>query len=174
MIQKFGTSNTDEEFTNAYRSFYPFILRYCAAKTGGDISAAEDCTQEAFYVLYKKYCSNIEIENPKAYLIKTANNILLKKQAAKAKDNAYLVDIENADNIHDESQNYTQIEYDELLELFKGKLKEPDKTIFNLRYIEEKSIKEISEITGISITNITTRISRFRNKLKNEINDWRR
>ena len=172
MAQRFDNSKTDAHFTNTYRSLYPFILRYCIAKLKGSVEDAEECTQEAFYILYRKYCSGVEIENPKAFLIKTANNIIMKKVAAKHGDTYYFDDIDI--DVSKDEHGYSKIEYSELLCIINNRLNEPDKTIFNLRYVEEKSVREISEITGISITNITTRIWRFRSIVQTEINKWRR
>jgi DNA-directed RNA polymerase specialized sigma24 family protein len=38
--------------------------------------------------------------------------------------------------------------------------------IYKLKYIEDKSIKQISEETGLSFEAVAKRISRLRNKLK--------
>ena len=174
LAQKYDNSKNDAEFTITYRSYYPFIFRYCIAKLGGNIEDAEECTQEVFYVLYQKYCSNTVIENPKAFLIRSADYIILRKVSSKHKNAFSLDEIKYDSIISDFSDEKGEIEFNDLVERIKSKLNEPDKTIFTLRYIQEKSVREISEITGISITNITTRISRFRGKVQEEINKWRR
>lgn len=173
MAHKIKKINTDLQFTETYRSLYPFILRYCIAKLRGSVEDAEECAQEAFFILYKRYCNNETVENPRAFLIKTVNNIVMKKGSLMSKNTYSLEEYKEQLETKESPQSYSDIEYTELLGLIESKLEEPDKTIFNLRYVEDKSIKEISEITGISITNITTRISRFRNKVQQEINKWR-
>lgn len=50
-----------------------------------------------------------------------------------------------------------------------SKLNDLDKAIM-LLYLEEKSYKEISEIIGITETNVATKINRIKNKLKTEFN----
>ena len=40
-----------------------------------------------------------------------------------------------------------------------------DKSII-LLYLEEKSYEEISEITGLTVTNVATKLSRIKDKLK--------
>ena len=47
-----------------------------------------------------------------------------------------------------------------------NKLESIDKEIFRLRYIDEKSIEEISSIIGVTSNVIYTRISRGKKKLK--------
>ena len=52
-----------------------------------------------------------------------------------------------------------------LLERFINELREFDKALMFL-YLEEKNYKEISDILGISESNISTRVNRIKNKLK--------
>ena len=52
-----------------------------------------------------------------------------------------------------------------LLLKFIDELKEIDKSIM-LLYVDDKSYKEIAEITGITESNVSTRISRIKEKLK--------
>ena len=40
-----------------------------------------------------------------------------------------------------------------------------DKSII-LLYLEEKSYEEIAEITGLSVTNVATKLNRIKNKLR--------
>lgn len=53
-----------------------------------------------------------------------------------------------------------------LLEQFISDLKEIDKALM-LLYLEDKSHAEISEILGMSITNVSTKVARIKEKLKN-------
>ena len=57
----------------------------------------------------------------------------------------------------------------DILNIFINKLNEFDKAIIIL-YLEEYNYKEISDIVGISETNVGTKINRIKNKLKNNIN----
>lgn len=61
---------------------------------------------------------------------------------------------------------------DEIREMYRmiNKLKTLDKTIILLR-LEEKSYQEISEITGISLSNVATRLKRVKEKLKEMSNE---
>ena len=52
-----------------------------------------------------------------------------------------------------------------LLQQFINELKELDRALM-LLYLEEKSQKEISEILGLSESNIGTKINRIKEKLK--------
>ncbi len=56
-----------------------------------------------------------------------------------------------------------------LLEQFINELKEIDKALM-LLYLEDKSHAEISEILGLSVTNVATKIGRIKDKLKIRFN----
>ncbi|OQP59721.1 RNA polymerase subunit sigma-70 [Niastella vici] len=75
-----------------------------------------------------------------------------------------------SDNILDLTEDNTPIETDTHLghlQQFIAGLKELDKALM-LLYLEEKSQKEIAGITGISETNVSTRIARIKKILKHK------
>lgn len=55
----------------------------------------------------------------------------------------------------------------DLLQQFIQELSEIDKSVI-LLYLDEKSYKEIAEITGITETNVATKINRIKKKLKSK------
>jgi RNA polymerase sigma-70 factor (ECF subfamily) len=64
------------------------------------------------------------------------------------------------DEINSEKQEHLS-----LLEKFISELNDLDKAIM-LLYLEEKSHAEISEIMGLSVTNVGTKLGRIKDKLK--------
>jgi RNA polymerase sigma-70 factor (ECF subfamily) len=73
----------------------------------------------------------------------------------------YIMENDEADEL-----NY----YNNLLQKFIAELKELDRALIIL-YLEEKSHKEISEILGITETNVATKISRIKIKLKKKFSN---
>ncbi|MBP1614187.1 MAG: putative polymerase sigma factor [Bacteroidetes bacterium] len=63
-----------------------------------------------------------------------------------------------------EEQDELQIMLKELYQLI-SQLGQLDKSII-LLYLEEKSYEEIAEITGLTVTNVATKLSRIKDKLK--------
>ena len=63
-----------------------------------------------------------------------------------------------------EEQDETQIMLKQLYRMI-SRLGEVDKSII-LLYLEEKSYDEISDITGLSLTNVATKINRIKDKLR--------
>ena len=73
---------------------------------------------------------------------------------------------ENLLVFEDDSSSNTEEEKNlRLLLKFIGELKEIDKSVI-LLYLGKKSYKEIAEITGITESNVATKISRIKDKLK--------
>ncbi len=60
-----------DEIVNRY---YTVILNYCKYKLGGNMTAAEDVTQEVFFILYRKRNRLKMGENIKLWLYRTADN----------------------------------------------------------------------------------------------------
>jgi RNA polymerase sigma-70 factor (ECF subfamily) len=73
---------------------------------------------------------------------------------------------DNKDEDEDETQKFT------LLEKFISELKEFDKALM-LLYLEKKSHQEISEILGISTSNVSTKLARIREGLKRRFSDYK-
>lgn len=73
-------------------------------------------------------------------------------------------------SIADENENETELDYHmKLLQEFINNLGELDKALM-LLYLEEKSHEEITEILGITKTNVATKINRIKLKLRKEFN----
>ncbi len=70
------------------------------------------------------------------------------------------IDVEDKKDEHNEAEKNIN-----LLQQFINELKELDRALMIL-YLEEKSYSEISEILGITETNVATKINRTKEKLK--------
>ena len=79
------------------------------------------------------------------------------------------------DTVPLEGQGHSSNEYDpteeQIEKLYQGirQLNESDRAIV-LLYLEDKSYKEMSEILGISVTNVGVKVNRLKEKLKKIIN----
>ena len=75
--------------------------------------------------------------------------------------------IEEFTSIHDDVNN-EKSEQLILLEKFITELNDLDKALLFL-YLEDKSHAEISEIIGLSVTNVGTKLGRIKEKLKKKL-----
>ena len=76
-----------------------------------------------------------------------------------------------AETIAAKENNYTDLDYDSLAENLILTLNENEKIIYKLKYIENKSIKEISQELNLSFDVIAKRLSRLRQKVKEQIKE---
>jgi RNA polymerase sigma factor (sigma-70 family) len=126
-----------------------------------------DLVQEIVYQLWKSFDSFNERSSVSTWMYRVAMNVAIYHlKAAKRKIvtvplDAQPIDLQEADNS----------DFEEKLQLFKQHLNNLnllDKGIV-LLYLENKSYEEIAQITGISTTNVGTKIARIKEKLKNQI-----
>lgn len=155
----------DEQIKAAYEEHYYSIYRYCLAKLK-DNNRAEDAAQDTYLVLYNKLLSGVIIGNIKAYLMKTASNIVLKQYEDISKSSSF-VNIDEVINIPSQNDDVEErLTFEEYSRQISAALSDDDGRIFNLRYIDDLKIEDISEITGMSVAAVTTRLSRMRKKLQ--------
>jgi RNA polymerase sigma-70 factor (ECF subfamily) len=72
----------------------------------------------------------------------------------------HLIRVEGKDDVHNETMKNIN-----LLQQFIHKFKEPDRSLMIL-YSEDGTYNQISEIPGITLTNIVLKIKRVKDKLK--------
>jgi RNA polymerase sigma-70 factor (ECF subfamily) len=141
------------------RIIFKICNSYCRNK-----SDREDLAQEIIYQLLKSYHSFSDEYRFSTWMYRVALNVAIPfHRKNKSKKVFYLEDI-NSDH-HDESASSELEDNLTILEKYLDELKELDKALMIL-YLESKSYKEISEILGISETNVATKISRVKEVLK--------
>lgn len=158
-------------------SFEKIIERYeamvfnLAYKHVQNYEDAKDLTQDIFVKIYNqldKYDNNYKFFS---WLYRISLNEIysfLKKTKWKQK----FISIENIKNFLFTNEKVYEEESDLLFEIQKiiSKENERDRTIFNLYYFEDFSIKKISEITEETESNVKVILHRLRKKIKNGLN----
>lgn len=153
-------------FNIAFEESYSSIYRFCLSKLDNNSHLAEDCVQETFLVYYNKLLAGEEILYTKAFLLKTANNFVLKK-CYEIKKSHNTVSIDEVINIPSQDENIDdRLTFEEYSKQISAALSDSDAELFSMRYIEELSIDEIADRCNTSFSAITTRLSRIRRKLK--------
>lgn len=130
-------------------------------------SERDDLAQEIVYQLWKSFPGYNAKAKFSTWMYRIALNVAISyyRKDKTAKNivlyNEQLLEIE--DSIDDDA-TIEERKFSEL-QKFIGELKAIDRSIMML-YLEEKTYKEIAEIIGISETNVATKISRIKDKLK--------
>ena len=140
---------------------YKICNSYCK-----NVSNRDDLVQEISYQLWKSFRHFNGSVKFSTWMYRVALNVAITFYR-KTKTNEAIIQLGETDaEIEDSKENTGELEKNiNTLQQFINELKVLDKALMIL-YLEEKTYREISEILGITETNVATRISRIKDKLK--------
>jgi RNA polymerase sigma-70 factor (ECF subfamily) len=134
---------------------------YCVSK-----SDREDLAQEIVYHLWKSGNSFNANSKFSTWMYRVALNVAISFYRKKTRSNNVVALNESHMDIEDNTNNADETEKRVIeLQRFINEMKELDRAL-TLLYFEEKSYREMAEILGISETNVATKISRIKSRLK--------
>ena len=155
----------DKEFINLIqenkRIIYKICNSYCRNKDD-----REDLAQEIIFQLWKSWSGFNPDYKFSTWMFRIALNVAISFYRKEKKSGSTILMGEHLFEVADDAQSTNETENNlKLLQQFISELNELDKALMIL-YLEEKSYKEISEILGITETNISTKVNRIKEKLK--------
>jgi RNA polymerase sigma-70 factor (ECF subfamily) len=176
--------NAGEEaaFTGIVKRYYEKILKFCVYALGGNRSAAEDCTQDIFLILYENMARLRDYDKIGGWLYKTAGNISRRCAASLRKERAKFAAPSPAfeagggasplDTIAGENSVKTgeeRIAEEKALaraaaEIGK-RLKPKDEQLLELAFRQKRPLKEVAARLNISLSAAKSRASRLRQKV---------
>jgi RNA polymerase sigma-70 factor (ECF subfamily) len=132
----------------------------------------DDLVQEIMTQLWSSFEKFDDAYKLGTWMYRVSLNIAISFYRKKQTQEKYFMPLdENLDIIsNDENENEVETNNLELLEKFISKLKEFDKALM-LLYLEKKSHQEISEILGITTSNVSTKIARIKEGLKQQFSN---
>lgn len=135
---------------------------------------AEEASQDVFIKVYRTLGSFEQKSKFSTWLYTVAYRTALDKVRTRKKGNISIDQEDNYLQIPDqENRGAEQLINTELLktQLIKAirQLKPQDAAVVTLFYLKEKSIKEIVEITGLTTTNVKTKLHRTRESLRKHL-----
>ena len=167
-MSKKQTAN--EKIERDYNLYYANLQRFCYVKLKNQ-EQADDCVQECFFVLYEHYMRDEDIKNTAGFLYKVADN-LIKAQWRENQASERNVQIDSiAETVPSTEDKYSNIDYDLLAKQLLILLTDSEKELYKLKYVDNKSIKEISTELNLSFTAVAKRLSRLRQKVKDMITE---
>lgn len=160
-----GNKQAYADIINTYKNpLYATILRMTK-----DPELAQDLAQEVFIKIYEQL-GQYKDGSFKSWLYRVAINHTideLRKKQYKVKneelEDAHLIEIEHPEFI------YLKKERARLLEELLNELPEQERMIFLLRYNNELSYEEISQLLQISITDVRNRLHRSKKKMRAQV-----
>lgn len=162
-----SSKQLQNEFLKVYDEHFSSIYKFCVIRLR-DRELAKDIAQDTFMKTWEYIKQGKKVDSLKSFLYKVARNLIIDNSRKKKSQSLdYLI----SEGLEPSSDTDIQFEYDEvitaqraltLLEELPGKYQD----IINLRFIEDLSITEISEIIGESSNTVSVRIHRGLSKLK--------
>ena len=159
--------NNKEEFLKRIEEHKLIIYKICNSYCK-NASNRDDLAQEIIYQLWKSYSHFNGTVKFSTWMYRVALNVAITFYR-KTKSSEAIIKLGEPDiEIEDDKDNTGELEKNiNTLQQFINELKELDKALMIL-YLEDKKYIEISEILGITETNVATRISRIKDKLKQQ------
>ncbi len=139
-----------------FQKHYDELTGYVLHKFG-DNADAEDIVQDTFHNILRLPDSE-HIENPRAYLYKTAYNLALNRVRKNKNHDIYLLPVDSTvQAVSVEKEVFAQRDIESLQNRI-NELPKKTRDIFLMSRIEEKKNKEISEELGISLSSVEKHI----------------
>lgn len=171
--ERFVKTGDEHALKVIYNNYFDYLLNY-GKRFNVDNSLIEDSIQNVFIRLINNPANNRTIKNFSSYLIKSFRNELfhLKRKYDKVDINDFVENF-NIDHEKDVEDNIINSDTDEnrkhLLISSLNKLPASQQEIIYLRYFENLSYEEISEITGVKINSCRTSVYRAIMNLKKDM-----
>jgi len=159
-------NNKESEFINIIKNNEAAIFKITTFYTNSK-DDQEDLYQEIVFQLWKSFSNFRGDAKISTWLYRIALNTAItylkktKKQGDRVSiDHILLKQMESYDSLHEDRLRLMYRHINLLNKLEKGLI---------LLLLEGKKYEEIAEITGLTATNVGTRISRIKDKLKNQL-----
>lgn len=164
-----GKLSVEQFINDCYEKYYQSIFKYCRVRLGEFSEHAEDCVQDAFVVLQRKLNEGETVEQPRAFLYRTADNFVKRTVEHYSKERKRTVELTEAENAPAPPIISDDFDYDEFARILIATLSEQEQELYILKYVQRKSLKEIAEILDIQPTAVAKRVSRLRQRIKDLI-----
>jgi RNA polymerase sigma-70 factor (ECF subfamily) len=172
-----GGAGQEAAFNGIVTRYYERILKFCFFRLGGNLSAAEDCAQDIFLILYENMAGLKDYDKIGGWLYKTADNISKRYAASLRKERAKFAALfgtfggGEADHIAaktirtEEERAAEEKAVDRAAAVIGKRLKPKDKQILELAFLQRLPLKEVAARFNISLSAAKSRTSRLRQKI---------
>lgn len=145
----------EKDFESTVSLYYKSIYNYCLSRLE-DIHMAQDCTQEVFFVMYRKMDS-LENSNIRAWLYRTADNLM---------KNYWKVSVKKREISIDEAESITYSDRYNEDRPFGEILDSKELAMLSEHYIDGYDISYIARKNGKSTAAVYKMFQRLKVKLK--------
>lgn len=159
-----------QQFVDLYTAESDKLFRYCFLRVSNR-DQAMDITQDAFMRLWDSLVQGKEIDNLRSFLFKIAHNLIIdwyRKKKAISLD-SLLDSEEEGSKLQVADENHVHFELQSEGKRLIEKIQVLDPTyqhVVYLRFVEDLSPKEISQIVNLDVNVVSVRINRGINALR--------
>src|ERR1700685_1193922 len=161
---------TKDVFSNLLKENQGILFKICNAYCIKK-SDIQDLAQEMVYQLWRSYGTYNPSYKFTTWMYRIGLNTAISFYRKEKKTGLTIPLEEDHIEIQEIREPDNQASHIMLLRQFINELKELDKALMIL-YLEERAYREIAEIVGISETNVATKISRIKEKLKQKFTSY--
>ncbi|MDX1535557.1 MAG: sigma-70 family RNA polymerase sigma factor [Candidatus Spechtbacterales bacterium] len=155
-----------KEFLKFYNSNADAVFRHCYYRISSR-EKANDVMQEAFMRTWKYLADGNEIKNLKAFVYRVAKNLLIDEYRKNSESSLSAIQEKGYEAPSDSATQRIQKNAENSLLLDSlDKLKEEDKEVIIMRYIDDMRVKDIADILDESENVVSVRIYRAKKRLK--------
>lgn len=165
LVTAFQVKHDAHAYTELYNRYYSKVERYCI-KALTDLPSAKDAAQDVFLKVFEKLTTLQKPDRWRAWLFSIARNVVLnthKKNArkrVKAIDDFILVADENTELEALREKERKLIALPQLLEM-------PDTRILKMKYVEGRTIEQLSRDMQLNKSAVKMRLLRARHRVIN-------
>lgn len=157
----------EQQILTAYDSYADALFRHCYYRLY-DREMAKDVVQDVFMRVWEFVCKGNDIDNTRAFLYRTANNLVIDRVR---KHKTYSLDalkekgFDPEDHTQDAARITGIISGREVLQVL-HRLEDPYRTVVIMRYIDDLMPREIASVLGETENVVSVRIHRAVKKVK--------
>ena len=165
-------------FEELYRKYYAPIFEYCLTKLSFDRDCAAEAADNVFVTLYRKWDKMTLGENVKYWLYRTADNFIKKQYKKKKRFLDQLdvfngpVDVENREEFASRDIYFkSETSEDDMILEIRDSVPEEHRELFRLRYVEKKTLEEISSNLGMPYSTLRRRVAKLDIVIKRTVHE---
>lgn len=163
LIAEFQTNHDAQAYAELYRRYYLKVERYCL-KSLSDLQDAKDAAQDVFLKVFEKLATLQKPELWVAWLFSITRNVVLNIHRKNA--HSQIEDVEEFPPIADNnSEIEAKLERERKLTALPRLLETPDARILKMKYVEGRSIRQLSRDMHIKESAVKMRLLRARHHI---------
>ena len=163
----FKRENPEKLCEQIWREHEAYIRKFCEYKLQSQKDLVDDCVSDVFLSLLKALKNNTEINYPKAWLTKVANNKItdIYRNKEKQVEREVALNEETLSGSYYDTYNFQEVtdeQIEQIKETILNELDETDRSLIENYYIKKMKVKEIASLYNLSESRVKVKLFRAR------------